>query len=386
LKLPVTHAQQKSCLVIIGEKSAEEHSLSFLPDLVRHLPDVKFFGVGSEFTENLGMENIYHLKDFSSWGFVEVIGKIFFYIKALLRILSEVEQRNCQVAILVDFQEFNYFLAKRLKSRGVEVLYYVAPQAWAWRKYRAKKLGQLVNTLFTIIPFERNWFRERGVANVRSVPHPLLYSFKEKLAEISQIQKPASKKKRILLLPGSRNFEVKSLLPIFAASIAELKKNEEIEVSLVRVNSVADESYGDLSFVDKLYHSDDIVEAFKTVDMCFAASGTVTLATALFVLPTIVCYKVSFVTMMVFRTFVRYPGPVSLANIFHQKILFPELLQEQVTVENIVKIARQWIENPQEFFEIREELKKTASLIQGENFSVSEYMANEIKKAYAAKK
>ena len=114
-------------------------------------------------------------------GFSEVLLKLPFYLNALKNIESEVIKRNCKVAILIDFQDFNLKLSKKLNSLGVKVLYYVAPQAWAWKEWRAKRIQETTDTLFTIIPFEKRWFRERGVKNVVSVRHPLWVTYKDQL-------------------------------------------------------------------------------------------------------------------------------------------------------------------------------------------------------------
>ena len=103
-----------SCLLIAGEKSGEEHAMSFFSELRSLVPEANFYGVGGEELKGQGMELLYHLKDFSSMGFSEVIGKIPFYFKALSRIENEVLRRGTKVAILVDFQGFNMRLAKRL--------------------------------------------------------------------------------------------------------------------------------------------------------------------------------------------------------------------------------------------------------------------------------
>ena len=151
-----------SCLLIAGEKSGEEHAMSFFPELKSLVPEAEFYGVGGDELKSHGMDLLYHLKDFSSMGFSEVIGKIPFYFNALSHIEKEVIRRHTKVAILVDFQGFNMRLAKRLSKRGVKVLYYVAPQAWAWKSHRAQALSETVHTLFTILPFEKNGFRIGG--------------------------------------------------------------------------------------------------------------------------------------------------------------------------------------------------------------------------------
>ena len=148
-------------LVVAGEKSGEEHFLSLLKDFQR--PDsINFFGVGGQEMKRAGVECFYDLNSFSSMGFSEPIKKLPFYIKALNKLVDEATRRKAKYAILIDFQEFNLKLAKKLSMSGVKVLYYVAPQAWAWRPGRCKKLSAYTHRLFTILPFEQEWFESRG--------------------------------------------------------------------------------------------------------------------------------------------------------------------------------------------------------------------------------
>ena len=164
---------KKSCLIVAGEKSGEEHCLSFYSKIKELDPKISFFGVGGDELKNKGMDLLYHLNEFSSWGVSEVIGKIPFYFNALNSIVNEVEKRDCKYAILVDFQSFNHRLAKRLKKRGVKVFYYVAPQAWAWKAFRAQLLGKSVHTLFTIIPLKKSG--SRSVELKESLEFLILY-------------------------------------------------------------------------------------------------------------------------------------------------------------------------------------------------------------------
>ena len=173
-----------SCLIIAGEKSGEDHAMTFLPELMKLSPNCKFYGVGGKRLEDLDVELLYHLKDFSGIGISEVLGKIPFYFKALDNIVSEVKKRETKTAILIDFQGFNLKLAKKLKKLGVNVLYYVAPQAWVWKPWRSKVLEQNVHTLFTILPFEKKWFSERGVTKVKAVVHPLMNEYGQQLSSV----------------------------------------------------------------------------------------------------------------------------------------------------------------------------------------------------------
>ncbi len=377
---------KKTCLIIAGEKSGEEHTLSFFRELKKLSPDTSFFGVGGDELKSEGLEILYHLNDFSSWGYSEVLAKIPFYKKAMDHLVEEVQKRQCKIAIVVDFQSFNLKIAGRLKDLGVDVLYYVAPQAWAWKAYRVKKLSRSVHTLFTIIPFEKLWFKERGVQNVLSVDHPLWTTYKK---EIEAFKKPdeLGSPVTITLLPGSRKFEVEKLLPVFIGAIKEIKKHFPVTVAIVQSNSVPVELYNSYKeHIDQVYTSENLVTALKKSDFALASSGTVTLTCALFEVPTIVCYKISLLNQFIYETVVGYRGFISLANIVQNKAVFPELLQDKVEVYNIVWYLKNWYYNKEDYKKLRQQLKRTSVLVRGEAHEIPRYMAETIDRSYAYEK
>ncbi len=369
-----------SCLIIAGEKSGEEHALTFFPELVKLCPETSFYGVGGDDLKSHGMELFYHLKDFSSMGFSEVIGKIPFYLNALKKIENEVIKRGTKTAILIDFQDFNMRLAEKLKKRGVKVLYYVAPQAWVWKPNRAASLAKNVHTLFTILPFEKDWFSKRGVKQIRSIPHPLMLTYGDQLKALSEKSFQSwGETLKILLLPGSRKFEVYSLLPEFIKTIKILKQTMKIEVHLVKVGHINHDFY-DLfkSDIDVWYESDALTEAMLQTHFALAASGTVTLSTGLFELPTIVCYRASLLNEFIFNNFIKYQGPISLTNIIHNQMVFPEFVQTNVDPATLANVIRTWTKNEKLYNELKIKLSKTKNLLSGEDFSVPQYMSQVI--------
>lgn len=351
--------------------------MTFFPELKRLSPDVQFFGVGGDDLKGEGMELLYHLKDFSSMGFSEVIHKIPFYFRALNALEAEVIKRGTKTAILIDFQDFNLRLAGRLKKRGVNILYYVAPQAWVWKPHRAGLLSRYVHTLFTILPFEKSWFKERGVGQIRGIPHPLMIAYRDELKTIPE--KPFGSwngKLKLLLLPGSRKFEVYSLLPEFIRAVKILRESIDVEVHLVKVPHIKSDFYELFSsHVDVFYSSEDLPTAMKACHMAFAASGTVTLSTGLFELPTVVCYRAGLLNEFIYYNFIKYKGPVSLTNIVHGKPLFPELLQGSVDPVRLARIIKAWTSDEKLYNEIKSRLKETKHLLSGEDFSVPQYLS-----------
>ncbi len=374
---------KQSCLIIAGEKSGEDHSMTFLPEIQAQNPDIEFFGVGGDKLRAQGVELLYTTTDFSSVGITEVLGKLRFYFKAMDHIVGEVIKRNCKTAILVDFQGFNLKLSKKLKKMDVNVLYYVAPQAWVWKPWRAKALEESVHTLFTILPFEKKWFQDRGVKNVKGVIHPLMIEYKEQLTQTRhrEFSDFKERKIRLLMLPGSRKSEVGPLYPIFhRAKDILLEEGFEIEVGLVKVETIDQSLYKSEEWkVDKTWTAEQLVEAFNWADVCFAASGTVTLATGLFELPTVVAYKLSMVNEFILKMLIPYDGPASLTNIIHNEMIYPELLQYEADRYNLAKHARSWLTDEKYYNETISKLKNTKNLLSGDDFSVPEYMGNVIK-------
>jgi len=373
-------SQPESCLIIAGEKSGEDHAMTFFPRLKELTPNCEYYGVGGDRLEGLGVKLNYHLRDFSGMGISEVLTKIPFYYCALDKIVDEVKRKNTKTAILIDFQGFNLKLARKLKKMGVNVLYYVAPQAWVWKPWRAKIVEKNVHTLFTILPFEKKWFTDKGVTKVKAVIHPLMTEYKEDLKNIP-IRKASDFKNRnvkLLILPGSRNLEVQNLLPIFARAIELISEDIEIELGIVKSESVRPEHYESNIILNKTWPSSDLIEALNWADLCIAASGTVTLATGLFQLPTVVCYKVSLFTEFFLNMLVPYVGPVSLTNIIHGDHIYPELIQYQADRYNIAYHIKDWVSNPSRYDMIVERLKTSQSKLSGDDFVVPDYMADVI--------
>jgi lipid-A-disaccharide synthase len=374
----------KSCLLIAGEKSGEEHAMSFFHQLKNEQPDVQFFGVGGDELKEEGLELVYHLKDFSTWGISEAIKKIPYYFKALKKIEEEVERRNCKTAILIDYQTFNLKLARKLQKKGVKILYYVAPQAWAWKAWRAKVLEKCVDTLFCIIPFEKKWFMDRGVSKAISIRHPLLDHYEEGLDNFQRVRKELDKDEvNLLLLPGSRNFEVFGLLPTYVKVAKKLKTKFNINISIVKSSSVSEHAYTPYQkLFDKEYTNDQLEEALKDADVCMAASGTVTLACALYELPTIVGYTGSLLNEYIYYQFVKYKGYISLANIVHDKPVYPELIVPHFSEYNVLIKMLRLFENKEHYSSVMDTLAQTRKTISGEDISIPHYMSSKISESY----
>lgn len=329
---------RKNILIIAGEKSGEDHLMSFFPLLKRKFENYDFWGVGGDEAEAKGVELLFHLKNFGSMGISDVLGKIPYYFSAMDKIVKNAIKKNTEAAILIDFQDFNLRLAKRLSDEGVKVFYYVAPQAWVWRPSRVKKLIKYTDHLFCILPFERKWFSDRGVKNVSSVLHPVY----RKIDAENRWPNKNYPKEELLLLPGSRNSEVLKTLPVFLDAISTI--DHGLKVSIVKTSSVRADVYEKYSDrISKFYDSKDLYDALKEARFCLAASGTATLSCALMGVPTIVGYKVSLLNELFYRVFVPYKGFIALANLIAEEEVFPELIQDRFNVFEINTKLSSWL-------------------------------------------
>jgi lipid-A-disaccharide synthase len=324
--------------------------------------------------QSLGVELIYHFREFSTWGFLEAIKKLPFYFSAMKKIEAEFTKRECHYAILIDYQDFNLRLAKRLKRQGVKVFYYVAPQAWAWKAYRTKALEESVHTLYTILPFEKNWFSKRGVSCVKSVVHPVWLHHQKNVKQHEAVIKEKNHFKymdrplQILILPGSRVGEIQTTLPIFLEAKKQLEDNisRKIEWTLVAADHLPWEKMQSTLSGIKVMPSTMLADALLNADLCWAASGTVTLTCAVYGVPTIVGYATGLLNEFIIRTFIKYNGMISLCNIVHEKQLYPEILQEMFTPYELLKFTNIWLSNEGAWQKIKLELLKTPQLLQGE--------------------
>jgi lipid-A-disaccharide synthase len=145
---------------------------------------------------------------------------------------------------------------------------------------------------------------------------------------------------------------------------------------LVKVSHIDQSFYdGFSSEIDFLYESEDLTDALRSAHIAIAASGTVTLSTGLFEVPTVVCYKASLLNEFIFNNFIKYKGPISLTNIIHGKNVFPEFVQDQADAVHITRAISSWLDNEKVYNQTKRVLKETKTLLSGEDFSVPEYMA-----------
>ncbi len=322
-----------------GEASGDIHAASVAKALKELHPSVQMIGMGGQVMEEAGVHIVYDIKNLGYIGVVEIVKALpeFFKLRSFLKKIMIEEQPD--VLLCVDYPGFNMKLAKVAHELGIPVVYYIAPTIWAWHKSRGKDIAKYVTKVASIFPFEAESYREFN-CDVEFVGHPLVDIVKPTMSREDAFTffSADSQKRNILLMPGSRKQEVLSLLEVMLQGAEVLaEKYKDMEFFLPRAHTI------DRSLLEEIIANHTLTvtitegntyDLMQMCDVCLAASGTATLETALMELPTILLYRLSPVTYTLGKLLVHLPY-VGLPNIVAGRQVIPELLQSEVTPENI---------------------------------------------------
>ena len=321
--------------IIAGEASGDQIGAQLVNSLKEKEQDSVFFGFGGPEMKKSGVQLSRTLEQLSIIGFVEVLQKAGSVFKNFRVAKKDIVKHKPDTLILIDYPGFNLRLAKWAQKRGIKVYYYVAPQTWAWKESRNKKLKAYVDHLFVILPFEKDYFRSKNVA-VSYVGHPLLDKLEDdkSAAQNTETFNPEFEtvKKIIAVLPGSRAGELKRFIPIIE-EIARSKENYNFLIS--QMVGLDDDLYGNL----KQLSNAKLVKAnassiLQKADCAVVKSGTSTLLTALHNVPQVVFYKVNPLSAWIMRRLAKVKY-ISLPNLILDRPFLKELVQEECTVQNI---------------------------------------------------
>ena len=328
-------------LVSALEHSANVHLKSLKNELSE---EIEFVGI---FDKELG-EPIVDLRSLAVMGFVDAIMKLRFFFKLnsqMVKLAADVDK-----VLLIDSSGFNLPLAKKIKKLypNKEIIYYILPQAWAWRKSRIPVLEQTVDKLCSILPFEKDYYSV--VAQIEYVGHPLLDQITKFKTELNE------KIENVLFMPGSRRAEISKLMPIYRKLRGFLNVNAILIIPNIFSKEEINELYGDISGFEV---RDDAHKEMFEADFGFICSGTATLEASLIGIPFILSYIAKPVDYFIVSKLAKIEK-VGLGNIMFLKYkgreMHPEFLQEDVTVENLLKSYKDY--NREKFLLDSKELRK----------------------------
>ncbi len=332
-------AAPRQILVVAGEASGDLHGARLLSELRRLVPGLAAFGLGGDEMRAAGLEAVAHSSEISVVGITEVLKILPRAREIFASLLREVERRRPELAVLVDFPDFNLRLAKQLKARGVKVIYYISPQVWAWRRGRVKTIAARVDRMLVLFPFEAGFYRDHGV-DVVHVGHPLVDEVPE-LPQAWESSEAAAGPFRVALLPGSRVSEVEALLPTLLAAVRRLAADLPIEVRIIKAPTISADLLEDaveLAGLPVEVVNEDRFAAIADSHLALCASGTATLEVGLLGTPMIMVYRLARWTYLLAKLMVRLPY-VSLVNLVAGRKVVPELIQGDASPERIAAEA-----------------------------------------------
>lgn len=332
----------KKVMIVTGEASGDIHGSNLVRALQQKYDDLDFYGMGGPELQSTGVDILFDADKVSVVGIFEVFSHLGDIFKAQKILRKKLVSDPPDLLIIIDLPDFNLLLAKKAKKLGIPVFYYICPQVWAWRSGRIKTLKKRADRFGVILPFEEQYFKDRGL-NATYVGHPLLDSVvrSKTRAEFLAEHNISPETKIIGLLPGSRKREVSSLLPIFLEAAQKLERavNNKLVFVIPKASAIDVTIFKDAGVelakdIDVRLVEGDRYNLMAACDCVVAASGTVTLELALLKTPMVVTYKLSPLTYSLAKFLVKLEH-FSLVNLIADFKVVPELLQEEVEGQTI---------------------------------------------------
>jgi len=333
-----------------------------IPELKKLLgAETQFFGVGGEKMRAAGCETVVDSAKVAAVGITEVVKHVVTIYREFFRIVAEARARRPDVAVLIDFPDFNLRLAEKLHAIGVPVVYFVSPQLWAWKQRRIWRVKKFVDRMLVIFPFEQDYYRRRGVA-AEYVGHPLADLPLPQIPreEFARRHRIDSAKPWIALLPGSRKKEILLNLPGTLESAQRLGDGYEY---LVPVASTLSRDWVAQQMRDVRVHLvDDARAALLHSRAAVVASGTATVEAALIGTPFVVVYRVSALSYAIGRRLVKVKN-FAMPNLIAGREIVPELIQSNFTADNVLHELKALIPEGDRRAEMIENLRDVGSAL-----------------------
>jgi len=319
---------KKNILIIAGETSGDIHASNLIKNLKTLSAELSFFGIGGKRMLKEGVTLIEDIEKLSIIGVSEIFAKLKYIRRAYKKVIAFTEKTPPDVVILVDYPGFNLAIAKALKRKGLKIIYYITPQVWAWGESRICTIKKYVDKAIVILKFEEDLFKSHKI-DATFVGHPLL-----DIAKVDVLPDKKSlglDKERLVmaLLPGSRESEIKRLLPVMLKTAKLISKEENFQFLLLQSSDVSEKVYEKIlerSDLRPAIIKDNTYACLGLSDFVFTSSGTATLETAIMERPMLITYKTSFLTALFFKIFAR-TSLIGLVNIIAEREIVPEILQ-----------------------------------------------------------
>lgn len=332
-------------MLVAGEASGDAHAAKLVEALRGQSPETRFefFGATGAKMRAAGVETIVNADGLAIVGLPEIARALPLFWKTFQTLKTAANSRKPDAVILIDFPDFNLKLAKSLRRRGLKIIYYISPQLWAWRKYRAKTVKNSVDLMLTILPFEKDWYERQGISHVEYVGNPLAKEVHSELTKDEFCAKYSLEANRpmISLLAGSRHKEIVKILPPLLETAALMeRKNKDLQfvvaLAPTRRRAEIDDAKSKAKLTPKnltIVHN-ETREAVFASDVAAVTSGTATLETAILGTPMAIVYKTSALNYTLLRPLITVEH-FGLINLIARERLAKELIQNDFTPETL---------------------------------------------------
>ncbi|HYM93640.1 MAG TPA: lipid-A-disaccharide synthase [Chitinophagaceae bacterium] len=358
--------------IIAGEASGDLHGSNLIKELKRLDTSANIRCWGGDKMQQAGGELVKHYRDLAFMGFAEVIMNLRTIFRNLKFCKEDILQFKPDTLILIDYPGFNLRITKWAKKNrlftesGRKVIYYISPQVWAWKENRVKTMKQCIDKMLVILPFEKKYFHDKWNWNVEYVGHPLVEVIESEKSKVKN--QKFSYKPIVALLPGSRKQEIIKKLPV----MLEVSKHfPGYQFIVAQAPSVEDEYYKTFTrhYTNVSSVNNKTYELLMQAKAALVTSGTATLETALFGVPEIVCYKGSYLSYQIGKRLVKVKF-ISLVNLIMDKLVVKELIQNDLTVENLKHELLELITNEARIAAVKKDYEDLRNLLsQGGNAS-----------------
>lgn len=367
--------------IIAGEASGDLHGSNLIYALKKAMPDADMRGWGGDKMQAAGMKLVKHYRDLAFMGFIEVVKNLNTILKNLKFCKEDIASFQPDVLVLIDYPGFNLRIAKWARQQNIKVVYYISPQVWAWKENRVKMMKQYIDEMLVILPFEKDYYKNKWNWDVTYVGHPLTEEITKKQKTgstllIKNSNGEINEKPIVALLPGSRKQEIEKKLPVM---LEVSKAFQEYQFVVAQAPSLETSFYE--TFTSQ-YPNVSIVNN-RTYDLlmqstaALVTSGTATLETALFGVPEVVCYKGSEISYQIAKRVISIKY-ISLVNLIMDKEVVKELIQGEMNVKNLTYELNLLLNNEEKQKQIKEDYQKLNTLLTTEG-SASEKAAAIIK-------
>ena len=350
----------------VGDPSGDNAAGRLVIALNRMAPGTEVFGLGGERLKGLGQRQLARGSDLAVLGFWEVAKKFSFFRRLLKQCVDEIKEKRPAAVVLVDYPGFNLRLAKRIKSLGIPIIYYISPQVWAWGQKRLKEIRELVDLMIVILPFEKQLYDQHDIRS-EFVGHYLLEDIPE---EYIQSEVPPSGQDVLALLPGSRPQEIQRMLMPMLRAARIFNRNHGTRAVVAAVEGVYDYEGAVKAFADEnisiVYN--DPRRVIHESRLVLTASGTATLETAIIGRPMVVIYKTGFITYQIARRLVKL-DTIGLVNLVLGEKVVPELIQHEAAPQKVSAELDKYIMQKSYTDEVTARLRRVPEILGGKGAS-----------------